>query len=133
MVTSSRPPAGRVLVIDDDVGVGRVLQRSLRGHDVVTVSSGREALDLLATGATFDVIFCDLAMPGLAGPDVHAALQKTMPEVCDRMIFMTGGAFTPRSEEFARTTTCALVDKPFDIKALRALVAARVAARARDQ
>lgn len=131
-MTSARPPGpgGRILVIDDEVEVGRVLKRSLRGHDVVAVSSGREALDLLATGVTFDVILCDLVMPGLGGPHVHEELQKTRPELCERMIFMSGGAFTPVAEAFARATTCTLVNKPFDMKALRALVAERVAGRA---
>ncbi|HEX7604724.1 MAG TPA: response regulator [Polyangiaceae bacterium] len=126
----SPPPLlpGRVLVIDDDVDVGRALKRTLRGHDVVAVSSGREALDLLATGATFDVIFCDLMMPDLSGPDVYESLEKTRPDVCERMVFVSGGAFTPQTEAFVHTTTCALVAKPFDTKALRAIVAERVAA-----
>jgi CheY-like chemotaxis protein len=121
------PPRGRVLVIDDDVDVGRALQRTLRGHDVVTVSSGQDALDLLATGAIFDVIFCDLMMPDLSGPGVYEAIQKTWPDVCERMVFVSGGAFSPDTEEFARTTTCLLVAKPFDTKAIRAIVSERVA------
>jgi CheY-like chemotaxis protein len=127
---ASPAPPGRILVIDDDVSVGRALQRTLRSHDVIAVSSGQAALDLLATGAVFDVIFCDLTMPGLDGPEVHRTLAKTRPELCERMVFITGGAFTPRAEEFARTTTCQLVSKPFDASELRAIAAERVAARA---
>lgn len=116
-------------MIDDDAGVARAVQRTLRSHEVVILSSGQKALDLLATGVHFDLILCDLMMPGLAGPDVHDALRKTRPELCERIVFMSGGIFTPRVEEFAQRTTCTVVAKPFDTVALRALVAERLAAR----
>ena len=133
MTTAPSPPSapGRVLIIDDDVGVARALSRALRDHDVVTVASGREALDLLATDAGFDVVFCDLMMPDISGPEVYEQLEKTRPDLCARMVFMSGGAYSERTEEFASTTKCPLVSKPFDTKAVRALVTERVAARAR--
>ena len=44
------------------------------------------------------------------------------------MVFMTGGAFTTHARDFLDRVPNARVDKPFDVRALRALVRARVEA-----
>src|SRR5947208_5240208 len=58
----------RVLVVDDEVGVRRALERGLgaEGMDVVTAADGHEALRLALTGA-FDVVLLDVMLPGLSG------------------------------------------------------------------
>ncbi len=59
---------GAVLVVDDDPMVNSLMSESLRvaGFDVVTASSGAEALDRLAEGIP-DVIVSDVMMPTLSG------------------------------------------------------------------
>jgi len=58
----------RVLVVDDEVGVRRALERGLgaEGMDVVTATDGRSALRAALTGA-FDVVLLDVMLPGLSG------------------------------------------------------------------
>src|SRR5213592_3161942 len=58
----------RVLVVDDELGVRRALQRGLgaEGMDVVTAADGPSALAIARTGA-FDVILLDIMLPGLSG------------------------------------------------------------------
>jgi CheY-like chemotaxis protein len=68
------------------------------------------------------VILCDLMMPRMSGMELYAEVLKISPEQAERMIFMTGGAFTPRAREFLDTTTNPRVDKPFDAASLRAAV-----------
>ncbi len=129
---SSRPaPAsirrGRVLVVDDDRMVTSAIRRSLRGdHDVETVSDPRVALDRLAAGERFDVILCDLMMPQMSGMELHAHLLEAAPEQAGRMVFLTGGAFTPSAREFLASVSNRCIDKPFDVMELRALVSERV-------
>ncbi|MBA2539641.1 MAG: response regulator [Deltaproteobacteria bacterium] len=114
---------GRVLVVDDDVKVGKALSRILaRDHDVEFVSEGRLALERIRAGERFDVFFCDLMMPDLTGMDIHRELAKIAPDQLDRMVLITGGAFTPGARQFLDTVTNERMDKPFDTQNVRALV-----------
>ena len=65
-----------MLVVDDELGVRRALQRGLgaEGMDVVTSADGPSALDIARTGA-FDVILLDIMLPGLSGYRVLQALR----------------------------------------------------------
>jgi two-component system cell cycle sensor histidine kinase/response regulator CckA len=121
-----RPPTvrqGRVLVVDDDPLVGASLRRVLsREHDVTVVTNGKEALEVLLAGSTFDVILCDLMMPHMTGMDLHAELTHKMPEVTDRMVFITGGAFTAAAREFLDTVANQRLEKPFAPQNLRGVV-----------
>jgi PAS domain S-box-containing protein len=120
-----RPRRARVLIVDDDVNVGRSIARILREHDVTTALSGREAMSL--ADASFDVILCDLMMPDATGMDVLAYLKRERPEVAERVAFITGGAFTPQAREFLATTTARCFHKPFEPAVLRAFVQERAA------
>ena len=113
----------RLLVIDDEPALGFTLRALLEPeHDVVSVTSGEEALALVANDA-FDAILCDLTMPGLSGADVYERLATSHPELVRKMIFMTGGAFTPRLERFLADVACPRLDKPFTLDSLRAALA----------
>ena len=126
---SSPPPTarGRILVIDDEPVVCSSLARVLQGEGVVeTVGSARDALARIESGERFDVLLCDLMMPGMDAPALHDALCKVAPAQAKRMVFMTGGAFTARARDFLERAPNARVDKPFDVCSLRALVRAQV-------
>ncbi|HET7824917.1 MAG TPA: ATP-binding protein [Anaeromyxobacter sp.] len=114
---------GRVLVVDDEPPLAQSLRRTLgRDHDVVAVSSGRAALDLIQRGDRFDVILCDLMMPEITGMDLAERLDREAPDAARRLVFMTGGAFTPRAREFLDDPARRHIEKPFDLAAMRALV-----------
>jgi CheY-like chemotaxis protein len=115
----------RVLVVDDDVMVGQALRRCLRDYDVVALDSGQGALQRMATGERFDVIFCDLMMPGMTGMDLHEELLRVAPDQAERMVFVTGGAVTTRARDFVATVPNEVLDKPFDVKRLREIVRGR--------
>ena len=102
--------------------VAKALRRILAAeHDAVSVTSGREALERLA-GEPFDLILCDLMMPDMTGMDLHAELSARLPDYADRMIFLTGGAFTPRAREFLDRVHNPWIEKPVELQQLRALV-----------
>jgi PAS domain S-box-containing protein len=104
---------GRVLVIDDDDLVLRGLGRMLSiDHEVVVANGGEEGLAILRGDRRFDVILCDLMMPVTDGPEVYAALAEEAPELLPRMVFCSGGAFTPRARAFVDSVPNLLLGKP---------------------
>jgi PAS domain S-box-containing protein len=121
------PVAGRILVVDDEPRVCAILKRLLTdsGHEVQTAASGSEALELLDRDSGFDAILCDLMMPEVTGMDLYARLEERDPALAGRMVFVTGGGFTPRARAFLDGSHNAVLDKPFD-RAKVALVLAEL-------
>jgi FixJ family two-component response regulator len=66
-------------------------------------------------------------MPGMTGMDLHAVLSQENPDQARRMMFLTGGAFTSRAREFLDAVDAPGVEKPFDVRAMRELVANHLA------
>lgn len=118
----------RVLVVDDEPLVGRAVKRVLSGQaDVVASTVAGDALAMLADPAQhYDLVLCDLMMPDMMGGEFREALVKVRPELEPELIFITGGAFTPEMEQFLSETHCPYLLKPFDVPALRSLVAERL-------
>jgi len=103
-----------LLVVDDEPVIARLIQKALVDHDVTTASDGREAVALMGENA-YDVILCDLIMPEMTGMDVYrAALQRATP-MHDRIVFMTGGAFTQRARDFLESVPNLRIEKPFEL------------------
>lgn len=118
------PRRARVLVVDDDPSVATTVRRILgRDHDVFVSPGGGDALAQLLADPTFDVVVCDVMMPDVSGIDVYGELLRRSPELTRRIVFMTGGAFTPRAREFLATTSQPCIEKPFDPDELRRAVA----------
>jgi CheY-like chemotaxis protein len=131
----SAPVRGRVMVVDDDPLVGSSMRRTLaREHDVEVLANPRKALEqLLAPEATrYDVVLCDLMMPELTGMELYAQLEAGAPTVAARLVFVTGGAFTPGAQSFLERVRNERLEKPFEPDTLRELVRTRVM-RARTQ
>jgi signal transduction histidine kinase len=127
---TAEPPAvrrGSVLVVDDEPMLGVLTRRILEGaHDVVTTTSAKEALEWIQDGRQFDLIICDLMMPDMTGMDLYEELEQEAPEQARAMVFLTGGAFTPRGREFLASVANTCLDKPVDITSLRSLVDERL-------
>lgn len=112
-VTPQSSGAGkRILVIDDDPGMVRAYRRMLRHHHATVVSSGTEALAILADDDGFDVILCDLMMPVLDGPTFYTQLSERAPHLIERIVFCTGGIFTDRVRRFVASVENDVLDKP---------------------
>ncbi|MEJ7733505.1 MAG: ATP-binding protein [Polyangiaceae bacterium] len=113
--------AAKVLIVDDEAHLGSALRRSLGGHEVDVVRSGAEALRRLEQSG-YDMVLCDLMMPGMSGMQLFARIQRSWPSLAKRVVFMTGGAFTPETQAFLEEAPNARVLKPFDLGELRTLV-----------
>ena len=133
LVAERRPAAtarshrrGRILVVDDEPQICSALRRSLPEHDVETAATAAQALSSLRAGSRFDVIFCDLMMPQQTGADFYAALVRETPDQASRIVFLTGGAFSPSSRAFLDSVENPNIEKPFDLVSLRALIGERL-------
>jgi PAS domain S-box-containing protein len=112
----------RVLVLDDEPEIANVLGRILCDHDVTLLTSPREALRLVGSGKTFDVIFSDLMMPEMSGMDFYAELTRDSPQLASRVVFVSGGAFTPGAASFLEHSVNPRIEKPFDPRTVLELV-----------
>jgi two-component system, cell cycle sensor histidine kinase and response regulator CckA len=118
-------PAGggrRVLIIDDDPLVASSLRRLLASREVHIADSGRRGIEMLRENDRFEVVLCDLMMPEVSGMDVYETVLEERPDLAERFIFMTGGAFTERARAFLERVSNPKLEKPFDGKTLRMLV-----------
>ncbi len=117
--TGGRVVSGNVLVVDDDEMVAQVLAAQLKAaHIGVDVESdAAQALERLLSGQAYDLVYCDLMMKGMSGMELAAELEARAPERAARLVFMTGGAFTPRAAAFLNARRGRFVEKPFDVVA----------------
>lgn len=132
----SPPPPGpvaaaqraNILVIDDEPLVCSSLVRLLGDeHTVTALQATRAALDLIAGGARFDVILCDLMVPDMTGIELYEEVLRKWPEQARRMVFMTAAAFTQTAVEFLSSVTNPQIEKPFDSPEAKRLINTLVA------
>ncbi|MEM9454656.1 MAG: PAS domain S-box protein [Myxococcota bacterium] len=119
MPSPPRDSPSRILIIDDEALVLRGMKRLLSSkHEVVIAQGGKEGLRIIDEDPAFDVVLCDLMMPVLDGPELHQEILLRAPALVDRMIFYSGGAFTPRVQDFIGSMANPLLKKPVRADAL---------------
>jgi PAS domain S-box-containing protein len=117
----------RVLVIDDEALLCRMVRRMLQARFDVTLATGaHEALSRLESDpGLYDIVLCDLMMPDMTGMDLYEMVAARHPALAQRFVFMTGGAFTPRATEFLAKMSAPLLEKPFDANSLHTAIELR--------
>ena len=70
----------------------------------------------------FDVTFCDWKMPGLNGRQVYERLRATSPQLCQRMVFITGDVINEQMRQFLELEKVPCLTKPFALPELRAAI-----------
>ena len=106
----------QILLVDDEPLLLRALSNTLRnaGHEVTAVDDGTAALEILLSSRAFDLVFCDVMMRGMTGMDLLRVLQERAPQRVSRIVFMSGGAYTPEARAFLDQYSEQSIDKPFD-------------------
>jgi CheY-like chemotaxis protein/anti-sigma regulatory factor (Ser/Thr protein kinase) len=113
----------RVLIVDDEPAVARVMARALsRDIDTVLATNGESALAELARGA-FDAVVSDVMMPIMDGPTLFREITRLYPAMASRVVFMSGGAFTPKTRDFLATVPNERVEKPLNMTRLKEILA----------
>jgi DNA-binding response OmpR family regulator len=104
----------RILVVDDEPRIGKLLRvkLNLSGYDVITTTSGAEAIELVRTHEP-DIMLLDLLMPDVTGMDV---LDKVRSFSQIPVIVFTGRSEIARFAKRFGANDC--IAKPFDPDAL---------------
>lgn len=110
-------PGGRVLVVDDDEGIRRILVRFLAptGLDVVEAATGQRALELART-FSFSVILTDLGLPDMTGAQLIGELRQADPRV--RVVILSGGAGELAPDKVAELRADEVLSKPVKMQRL---------------
>lgn len=107
-----------ILVVDDQLGVRRLIQEVFReaGYRVATAAHGQEALAVAAVEEP-SVVLLDMKMPVMDGLDTLKALKGLYPNIA--VLMMTAVDDRERVSEAFRSGAVACIEKPFDVFALR--------------
>ena len=119
---------GRILVIDDEAGVRAAMVRMLKGHDVVEAASGGEGRRIIEADQAFDLVLCDMMMPAVSGVELHQWLSTTRPNLARQVVFITGGAISPKARQYLSKVDNLRIDKPFDAANFKKIVSELIVA-----
>ncbi len=115
-----------LLIIDDEESIRRALRRYFERRDWVVeeATDGADAVVKLErpdAEAVFDVILCDLKMPGISGQELFVRLQKDRPGLAKKFIFATGDSGAPDVVDFLTSVGVPVLEKPFELRSLELL------------
>jgi PAS domain S-box-containing protein len=119
----------KALVVEDEPDVADTLKELIEreGYEVTVASNGTEAFFALDHDE-FDLLFSDLRMPLLNGPELHARLLEIRPELVRRMAFVSGDTMGDQMGEFLKRAGRPILEKPFTKAGVRAVLAALIVA-----
>ncbi len=104
----------KVLIIDDERSIRNTLKEILEfeGHEITLAADGKEGLDSAMSG-NFDVIFCDIKMPGMDGVEV---LEKLIENGVDSSVVMISGhGSIDTAVECIKKGAFDFIQKPLDL------------------
>jgi len=112
----------KVLLVDDEEEFTQLLAERMeaRGLTVDTASSGIEAIEKVESGAKYDVIVLDLAMPGMDGLETLERLLRANEDL--QIILLTGHATLQKGIQAVRLGAREVIEKPADLSALLAKI-----------
>jgi CheY-like chemotaxis protein len=119
---------GRLLVIDSDESLVLPLARALQPWNVHVEAalSAIAALARLESGERFDLVLCEVMLPGMDGIEFQRRLSLVLAEEAKRLVFVVSGARTVRVEQFLAHTSNAVLEAPIDAGALHAMIERRM-------
>jgi DNA-binding NtrC family response regulator len=114
-------PAPRILIVDDAADVRSFMTDALGalGYHVRTAAGANEALALMAH-TPFNLVMCDLRLPGLGGWEFVVRLRDVDPSVA--VIMLTGAASDDYDVDRIRETGIAVLHKPVTLLQLHTTV-----------
>lgn len=113
-----------ILLIEDEPSVTAFLRAALerRGYAVVDASSGAEGLEKL-DGGKYSGVISDVRMPGsVNGAEVHAWIQQHRPELCARIILISGDTANSDTQALLAQSGTPCIEKPFRVQQLLTIV-----------
>lgn len=123
----------KILIVDDEPAVLFALSEALadrrRGVKVATATNGKEAVAVLESEKV-DLVVTDLRMPEMDGFELLAYLRRDFPQL--PVVLMTAFG-TAEAGRLGSTGSLELLEKPFDVGALKERVSAMLAQRVRGR
>jgi len=119
-------PAGvaPILLIEDEPSVTAFLRAALErhGYTVANAASGAEGVNMLS-GGKYSGVISDIRMPGTVnGAEVHAWIQKNRPELCARIILISGDTANSETQAFLAQSGTPCIEKPFRVQQFLSIV-----------
>lgn len=114
-----RDSGRRLLLLEDDEQFESILRGFLeqQSYLVTSVRNGVDGVREVLAG-DFDVIVCDMLMPGLPGDMFYAAVQRLKPHLCEKFVFISGMQGNPKINRFIQQVHGIMLAKPFRMEAL---------------
>lgn len=127
--TSAPVPAptvrhGKILLVDDEPDIRRSISKFLirSGWEVDLADSGEEGLRRVGVGE-YNVVLCDLRMPGMSGHEFYRRLERDASPAIERLVFMTGDVLSPEASRFLKEAGRPVLSKPFTLRDLTEVLA----------
>jgi CheY-like chemotaxis protein len=119
-MTDAAKPKPNVLIIDDEAGLREMLVFGLsdRGYQVTTAANGEEGLVTLRS-QIFDLVVCDIMMPGISGVEVLKSIKECSPDT--EVIMATGYATLETAVESMKQGAYDYIAKPYGLDQLAAI------------
>lgn len=116
----------RVLIVDDELNIRRILQAAFdkAGWHALTAEDAHEALRLVSSEEV-DCVLTDVTMPGASGYELQKEISAKNPGI--PVIIMTAFGTIPQAVQAVKDGAYDYVTKPFDLEALKKLIAASLA------
>jgi DNA-binding NtrC family response regulator len=117
MMTSPPRKPATVLLVDDEAGLRRVLERFLERHGYRVLSAGtaEAAYDLLASDMA-DALLLDIHLPTMSGLALYLAIIHRWPRLDGHIAIMTGDAEAEEVRTWLEHHRCMVIRKPFNLQ-----------------
>ena len=112
----------RVLFVEDHSDLRATYERVFRHHEIVLVETGEEAIETMRRQRDFDLVVCDLLLPGIDGIEVFKRTRAKDPELAARFVFATGVDTRQQFQETLETIDVPILEKPFGMGMLREIL-----------
>ncbi len=117
MMTSPPRKPATVLIVDDEAGLRRVLERFLERHGYRVLSAGtaESAYEMLAAEEA-DALLLDIHLPTMSGLALYLAIIHRWPALEGHIAIMTGDAEAEEVRTWLDHHRCTVIRKPFNLK-----------------
>ena len=137
-VDAATSSSARILVVDDEAALRRLVQRALAraGYPVDTADDGLAAFEMICQaenlGDPYALIISDMRMPGVDGMALYRMLRDVDSPATGNFIVATGDQVAVEVAAFLAETRLQVIEKPFEMSALLAMVRTRVREASRN-
>ncbi len=117
MMTSPPRKPATVLIVDDEAGLRRVLERFLerQGYRVLSAGAAESAYEILANEEA-DALLLDIHLPTMSGLALYLAIIHRWPALEGHIAIMTGDAEAEEVRTWLDHHRCTVIRKPFNLK-----------------